>query len=469
MTTALAALAAAVVVIAAASVLLRRPEWGLVLLCLSSPIGLIYIGAAQVITVVAIGVIGVMIGSRWGNGDPPFPPIAFSGAILFWTITVLLSVLFSPYYADAALFGLWLIVSGLLALSVPGIADTRERLKPVVVAWLVSAIVIVVAGSFIQPAAPTDPAQASAEYGGAVIEGRATSVFGQPNEYGLYCAMLLMVSLAVLIGGRGWIRWLGLVAAACTGLGLVQSYSRGAWIGAAVGVVVLVMVLPQARRPVAITVALGAFLFAGYAAVVPDDPTVTLVTSRVGSIVNPAENPDDDRLVIVAEGFRQFGQYPVFGVGPNAYMLEGATNRSLEEPVGAVHAHNMALTVAAEQGLVGVAALLVIAAVIVVRCIPVLPVVTRAQARRLGRVPGPPDWVAVVLAGTIAALSASMISGLVDAPLRNALMRTTLWFTIGMAVACAEILRRQFRVAADRTAAPTVPATAPEHNATAVS
>ena len=129
----------------------------------------------------------------------------------------------------------------------------------------------------------------------------------------------------------------------------------------------------------------------------------------------------------------------------------------------------MALTVAAEQGLVGVAALLVIAAVIVVRCIPVLPVVTRAQARRLGRVPGPPDWVAVVLAGTIAALSASMISGLVDAPLRNALMRTTLWFTIGMAVACAEILRRQFRVPADRTAAPTVPATAPEHNATAVS
>ena len=439
MTTAMGALVVAVVAIAASSVVLKRPEWGLVLLCLSSPIGLIYIGPAQVITVVALAVIAIMIGSRWSRGEPPFPVIPLSGAILFWTLTVLLSILLSPYAADAALFGLWLIVSGLLALSVPGIADTRRRLEPVVTAWLISAIVIVVAGSFIKPPASGDPTQASAEYGGAVIEGRATSVFGQPNEYGVYCMMLLMVSLAVLIAAKGWLRWLGLASSVATAAGLVQSYSRGSWIGAVVGLVILVIVLPAARRPVAATVAIGALLFAGYAAAVPNDPTVSVVTSRVDSIVNPANNPDDDRPVIVAEGFRQFEAYPLFGVGPNAFMLEGATNRSLEEEVGAVHAHNMILTVAAEQGLVGLAAMLVIMGVVVVRCVPVLPVALRARSQ--GRDPGG-DWVAAVLAGTIAALSASMISGLVDAPLRNALMRTTLWFTIGMAVACAEILRR---------------------------
>lgn len=456
MTTALAAVVVGAIAIAAGSVLLKRPEWGLILLCLSSPVGLIYIGAAQVVTVVAIAVIGIMIASRWGAGEPPFPPIPFSGAILFWTITVVLSVLASPYRNDAALFGVWLIVAGLLALSVPGIADTRQRLKPVVAAWLVSAIVIVAAGSVIKPPAPSDPAQATAEYGGAVIEGRATSVFGQPNEYGVYCMMLLLVSLAVLIGTTGWLRWLGLAAAVATGAGLVQSYSRGSWIGAVVGLIVLVIVLPQARRPVAVTVALGAVLFAGYAAAVPDDPTVGLVTSRVDSILNPAENPDDDRPIIVAEGLRQFGEYPVLGVGPNAFMLEGATHRSLEVEVGAVHAHNMVLTVAAEQGLFGLAAMMVIMGVVIVRCVPVLPIAIRARSR--GRDPGG-DWVAVVLAGTMAALSASMISGLVDAPLRNALMRTTLWFTIGMAVACGEILRRR------GTGTAPIPAEAPDRHA----
>lgn len=439
MTTLLLVAIVGVVALAVGAVLLKRPEWAVVALCLVSPVGLLYVGAAQVITVVAIGVIAVMIGSRWSGGAQPFPPIALSGAILFWTVTVLASMLLSPYPADAALFGVWLIVSGLLALAVPGIVDTRERLRPVVYAWLVSAITIVAAGPFIKPPTPAQEADAEAAYGGAVITGRATSVFGQPNEYGVYCMMLLLVSIAVLVGARGWLRLVAAAATVATLTGLIQSYSRGAWIGAIIGLVVLVVIEPRARRPV---IGTGVVVLAGlaaYAAAVPSSPTITLVVSRLDSIVNPAANPFDERPAIVAEGVRQFAAFPLFGVGPNAYPVEGATSRSLEQTVGGLHAHNTVLTVAAEQGLFGVAAMLSIMAVVVVTCVPMLPIVVRRLSG--GRDPGG-DWVAAVLVGTISALSAIMVSGMVDSPLRNALMRTTLWFTVGMAVAAGEILRR---------------------------
>ena len=434
-----------VVALAVGSVLLKHPEWAVVGLCLISPVGLLsrggllYVGAAQVITVVAMGVIAVMIASRWSAGEQPFPPIALSGAILFWTLSVLASIVLSPYPADAALFGMWLIVSGLLALAVPGIVDTRKRLLPVIHAWLISAIVIVAAGPFIKAPTPAQEGEAEAAYGGAVIVGRATSVFGQPNEYGVYCMMLLMVAIAMVIRAQGWLRLVAAIATVATLTGLVQSYSRGAWIGAIVGLVVLIVIEPRARKPV---IGTGLAVVAGlvaYAAVVPANPTIDLITSRFDSIINPAANPFDERPVIVAEGVRQFTAFPWFGVGPNAFSIEGATRRSLEQTVGGVHAHNTVLTVAAEQGLFGVAAMMAIMAVVVVTCIPVLPIVVRRMSD--GRDSGG-DWVSAVLVGSVAALSAIMVSGMVDAPLRNALMRTTLWFTVGMAVAAGEILRR---------------------------
>ncbi|MEI2716419.1 MAG: O-antigen ligase family protein [Candidatus Nanopelagicales bacterium] len=439
MTTLLPLLIAGVLALAIGAVLLERPEWAVVGLCLASPVGLLYIGAAQVITVVAIGVIAVMIGSRWSAGKQPFPPIALSGAILFWTVTVLLSIALSPYRADAALFGLWLIVSGLLALSVPGIADSSERLRPIIYAWLISAIAIVVVGPFIKAPTPAQEGEVSAAYGGAVIVGRATSVFGQPNEYGVYCMMMLLVAIAVLVRGKGWLRWVALAAAVATATGLIQSYSRGAWVGAIAGLIVLVVIDPRARKPVLGGALAGGLALTAYAAVAPSDPAVELVVSRFNSIMNPASNPADDRPAIVAEGVRQFGAFPWFGVGPNAYPLEGSTSRSLEQTVGGLHAHNTVLTVAAEQGLFGVAAMLAIMAVVVVTCVPMLPVV---MGRKGMGWPSENDWVAAVLVGTIAALSAIMVSGMVDSPLRNALMRTTLWFTIGVAVAAGEILRR---------------------------
>lgn len=431
------AIIACALLAALGAVLLRRPEWALAGLCLASPIGLFYIGPAQLITVLAIAVIGVMIGSRWSAGMSPFPRNALTAAAGLWIITVVLSVAFSPYLPDVFLFGIWLIVSALLAVAVTGIVDTRDRLRPVLAAWLVSVVVVTVAGRFISPA-PITAAEASAEYGGAVITGRATSVFGQPNEFGTYCMLMCLIALGVAFRARGWLRWLGVVAAVASTIGMVQSYSRAAWVGWVVGLLVLLVIEPRSRVPLVVGGGCMVLGFLGLVAAVPTSQTVQLVDSRIGSIAAPQSNPNDNRPELVAEGFRQFEAAPVFGVGPNAYSIEGATSRSLERTVGGLHPHNIVLTVAAEQGAAGLIATAVFAGVLLVAAIPVLPVVIRRRSR--GRDPGG-DWVAGLLAGGVAALSAMLVEGTADAPLRNALMRTTLWLIVGFTMSAALVLR----------------------------
>lgn len=436
MTELLVAALAGVVLVVVATVAVQRPEWALAGLCLASPFGLFYVGPAQLVTVLAIAVIAVMVAARWSRSQTIFPANGLSWAALLWSAGVLLSVLFSPYWADAGLFAVWLVVSSLLAVAVTGIADSRSTLLPVLAAWLVSAVVVSALGQFIKP--PT-VATATASYGGAVISGRATSVFSQPNEFGTYCMLMFLVAVAVALRSRSWLRWLAVLTAATCGYGLIQSYSRGAWIGCVIGVAVILLVEPRSRRPALWAVGFAAVALAVVSAAAPSLPTVSLVGERLSTISDPAANPDDYRPALVAEGVRQFAASPWLGGGPNTYPLEGSTSRSLEPTVGGQHPHNVVLLVAAEQGLWGLLATAVIAGVVIVSAFPVLPVVARG-------LPGPAqpasDWAVGLVVGGVAGLSAVLTEGMVDAPLRNALMRSTVWLALGLTVAAALVARR---------------------------
>jgi O-antigen ligase len=80
---------------------------------------------------------------------------------------------------------------------------------------------------------------------------RAMSVYGNPNNLGLYLGRVwpLATALALIEWRMGFRRWLALTyalgAAVCLG-GILVSFSRGAWLGT--GVALLVLVLPWMRR-----------------------------------------------------------------------------------------------------------------------------------------------------------------------------------------------------------------------------
>jgi O-antigen ligase len=265
---------------------------------------------------------------------------------------------------------------------------------------------------------------ASSQFGGALIEGRAQGLFGQPNDLGAFAAAVLLLALGLAFGGG--LSGAGRVAAggvaAVAGGALALSLSRGSWIGTAVGLaVLLVLVRPAARRRAAWTA--GALALAAGAVVLtaPGAPLVSVLLSRAGTLVNGTRNPYDDRPAIWRAAVRLWSQHPLLGVGPGGYPLLAGRDEPLRVATP-LHAHDVVLTVGAEQGLLGLVALVAVVATAV-------RTVARARTYR-----SPDEGV---LVGAAAALGALLGQGLVDFPLRNPVLQILVWLLVGLLVAAA--------------------------------
>jgi hypothetical protein len=251
-------------------------------------------------------------------------------------------------------------------------------------------------------------------------------------------------------------------------------------------------------------------LLAGSAAVtvammaLPASPLLSIVVERAASFVDGRRNPYDDRPEIWREAIRQIVLRPVLGSGPGGYPLLALRTRDGVATVAPNHAHDLALTLAAEQGLVGVVALAAAIAVVVIAVVRTLrswPRNVRETAdRRAGEdfagrglgpgrklaiadvtIPGltvPDHTVAPVrsrtivdaprdpdhtprrsvaaprgtpgerelLAGVVAGLAVVLGQGLVDYSLRNPVLATMVWLLIGLLAAIVsgrdEFMRR---------------------------
>jgi len=230
----------------------------------------------------------------------------------------------------------------------------------------------------------------------AIVGGRlfrAFGTFGQPNPFGGYINLSLPLALSLLICRFADLRsaplhprTLALLAAcALLSLALVLSWSRGAWLAAAVavGVVVLawgVALLAGARRDeqlrragqrlllllLIVAIIGGALVLAGAADLLPAS-----ITARLGSIgeqfgvfdVRTVKLTDEnyaavERMAHWQAALSMIQARPLLGYGignyPAAYPQYNLPG--WEDPLG--HAHNYYLNIAAETGLVGLAAYL---------------------------------------------------------------------------------------------------------------
>jgi O-antigen ligase len=149
---------------------------------------------------------------------------------------------------------------------------------------------------------------------------------------------------AIVVLGRRWMIPLGLVGAA-----LVLGFTRGVWLGAAAGFLVAAMLIP---RRVLLGVALPVALI-GVAA-------SGLIIHRISMSFNqPNFTPDTGRVKLFIAGVRMIKAHPLFGVGPQRIHTEFPRyyrGQDLPEYYG--HLENNVLQLAAERGLVCLAAFL---------------------------------------------------------------------------------------------------------------
>lgn len=268
-------------------------------------------------------------------------------------------------------------------------------------------------------------------FGGGAIDGRATGPFSQPNELGIACAAGLPMALVLFChADTRNRRLLAGFEMLLLALALTLSFSRGGWVAAVFGCVAVIVVLPSARRTVAVLVLAGIAAVA-YVSALSLSPgpagqmsTTGLVMERLGSIGQVSENPDDHRAEIWEESLRQMDEHPVLGTGPEGFRRNAESGDGPLASIRPPHPHNIFFSYLNEIGLLGVIPL----SLFIGRALGNVGRVARSARR------GPSAAaVAAVIFMPLVGLSVMLFHGLVDNPLANPMIAYTWWTLLGLA------------------------------------
>jgi len=240
---------------------------------------------------------------------------------------------------------------------------------------------------------------------------RVNSLFWDPNVFGRYLALAITMVAATLIWSRKRNEAIVLcVIAAVLWLALVITFSQSSFIALLAGLAVLVALRWSLRFVLIGTglLAVATILFATVAGGV-----VKLDLSRLNA-------QSAGRANLIEGGINLFENRPIFGYGPGSFseaFREEETNGNA--PV--TESHTEPITVAAEQGIVGLA----VYVALIVTAIAALSAGMRAVMPGLGAAPGardltrgPPASRAAVLAAFIAVLVHTITyAGFLDDPI----------------------------------------------------
>jgi putative inorganic carbon (hco3(-)) transporter len=160
-------------------------------------------------------------------------------------------------------------------------------------------------------------------------------------------SLVLLASLPRLLPGAALPRWPTLPWLVSL-VGLLATYTRGAWIGFAAGVLAL---LPMTRK--------GRWLLLGGLIVV--GLTVLVGPQHLRERFLTMGNPDDptvkERVYMWRSGLSMWRQHPMLGLGPGGVKREYASYalpEAVKKRTG--HLHNTPLQILVERGLLGLAA-----------------------------------------------------------------------------------------------------------------
>ncbi len=358
---------------------LIRPEYGLYLLIFAVPWGSvreIHLGAMTVgVTEALVGLVlaawlAKMVAVREiKTVHPPLllPLLIFLGAILL-SLTVTLSLQYSLKEVLK-----WLEVLGIY-LFVVNVIGRREA-KAIVLLILLAGISQALLGIY--------------QFFGLVGPEwfllfdrfmRAHGTFEQPNPYGGYLGLTLPLAYSLLLASfkmqdTSNARWLPAslvygVACAVMAAALIMTWSRGAWLGFIAAFIVMNVV--RSRRAAAlfalVLILLSFAIVMGGLQLLPEPVTQRFLDflpflegvdiRRVE--VTPANFAVIERLAHWQAGWDMFSEHPWLGVGIGNYepVYPAYALPRWDEPLG--HAHNYYLNIAAEAGLVGLSAYLIL-------------------------------------------------------------------------------------------------------------
>jgi O-antigen ligase len=173
---------------------------------------------------------------------------------------------------------------------------------------------------------------------------RAAGYFTTPNQFAAFLVTFVALGAAAGFGAeRPWLRTLGWVAVGVGVVSMVATYSRGGWIGLGVAIVAFLLFVRRPRTALATALALVA---------------VSVVI--FGGDRHHESADSYSRIPALQAGLTTFALFPLAGVGPAAYDHVHPAVRPAdaqdEDSFASLHPHNVVLSLLAEEGVLGFAA-----------------------------------------------------------------------------------------------------------------
>lgn len=210
---------------------------------------------------------------------------------------------------------------------------------------------------------------------------RAHDVSDHPNVLAMLLTLFMpMFALSVFRAESRWERLRGLGALLAGGMAIFLTLSRGGWIGAGAGVTFTIVggwvtvrwfereqrgepaswqaLVPAGLSPTAIAAIGGAIVLVAGGTLA----FLASASTRPGWLFRSSLSPREDAW---RAGYHMFRDHPLFGAGPDVFGLLYAQYAHGNFLVHTQHTHNGFLQVADDAGILGIAALLVVAASVV--------------------------------------------------------------------------------------------------------
>ena len=216
-----------------------------------------------------------------------------------------------------------------------------------------------------------------------VGHGRAIGSFIVPGELAGYLIVYVPFAFAVATGARRELRALASIGVIAGCAAFALTFSRAGWMGMAAALAFFVF-MRQGRRGTRYAIAV-----------------VGVAVVALGFVFNSHHDPSENftRISIWQAAIAMIARFPLTGVGPFEFATVYALVRLPDAEPTAFHAHSFLLTVAAEAGLAGVAAVLFGWWRFVMEF-----------SERLGRTAAPPTLSLAIAAG----LFGTWVQGLID-------------------------------------------------------
>ena len=413
-----------------------RPMWALYLaigliplLALAPSFGPVTVSPTELMFyVAAIG----WIARRLASGDLTLrsTPVTAPFALLVFSIAPALIFAVDPLGVFKQLFSWTLIFICFLMLVSDGDEDDARRI----------AIILAVVGGLVGLITLISPPD-------SVIQGRAQGPFSQANTLGQFIIMPLPLAIAFVVRPPSpRIRTLMIVCAVLALASLIASASRGSLIG-----LLAVLIIYLAWRPFRYFAIAAALVFVAFVAIDFKPFTswahLDTLTDRIAKIGEPSDEASVQRLEAYEKTPQMIIDHPLFGVGANNFRY-AAPEYDLNFPAFTGpfgQAHNTALHIAAERGLIGLGALIWFAV---------------ALAQMLGRTisRAPPEWRALAF-GLAGVFAGQLMVNMFESGLPDATIALTTFVLAGCACLIYRVAMFSSREpAAGRRASPLVPA-----------